>query len=93
MDGHCNPPRVSHQFEGADIALAKPVFLHKLGEVVVFDTLGTTPIIVLDTPLVFPVRPDKCDLVQSTVKVICNKLSGEDLHRTSIVLVLVSDTE
>jgi hypothetical protein len=47
----------------AQISPSKPVFLNKLDEVVVSDRLCTVSIIVLDTPLVFPIRPDKCDLV------------------------------
>jgi hypothetical protein len=79
MDGHGHPPCPFHQLEGADIAFAEPVFLHKHGEGVVPDALGAASITVLDAPLVFPIRPDKCDLVQFTVKVISNKSAGEDL--------------
>ena len=80
MDGNGHPPCPFHQLEGADIAFAKPVFLHKHGEGVVPDALGSKCVGVLDAPLVFPIWPDKCDLVQSTGKVISNKSAGEDLH-------------
>lgn len=79
MDGHGHPPGAFHQLEGADVALAEPVLLHKHGEGVVPDALRAASVAVLDAPLVFPIRPDKCDLVQFTVEVISNEPTGEDL--------------
>ena len=83
MDGHGHPPCPFHQLKGADIAFTKPVFLHKHGEGVVPDALGTVCVGVLDAPLVFNIWPDKCDLVQSSVKVVSNKSTGEDLHENA----------